>query len=104
MSDYMDLVKEEATAFFKESRTAFLDDAGEHGGKSERPNYLRWIDERGELAGRIETVTASWGLKECQWVQSNTRSKPPPGGDRKSIAFGSFLQDVRHAIKKLAKK
>ncbi len=104
MSDYMDLVKKEATDFFQENRQAFVEDDGEFGGKSGTPNLQRWLDEKGLLAKRIEDVTKGWGLKEFNWVQANTRSKGQQGGDPRSHAYASFLKDVRFVIKKIAKK
>ena len=104
MSDYMDLVKKEATEFLRENHDEFVDDESDFGAKSETPNLLRWMDEKGSLAERIEEVAKNWGLKEFHWVQANTRSKAKQGGDPRSNAFGSFLQDVRFVIKKLAKK
>lgn len=105
MSDYMDLVKKEAADFYREHREEFLEDDGEFGGKSSSPNLLRWLDERGSLAKRVEEITKGWQLKEFNWVHANTRSKNPhAGGDARSNAFASFLTDVRFAIKKLAKK
>ena len=104
MSDYIDLVKKEATDFYQASREEFAGDDGEFGGKSGSPNLLRWLDEKGALAKRIEEVTKGWGLKEFNWVQANTRSKGQQGGDPRSKAYASFLQDVRFAIKKIAKK
>ncbi len=104
MSEYMDLVKKEATDFYRENRPAFLEDDSDFGGNSEAPNLLRWMDEKGALAKRIEEVTSSWRLKEYNWVHANTRNKGQQGGDPRSNAFASFLTDVRHAIKKLAKQ
>ena len=103
MSDYMDLVKKEATAFFQENRQAYVEDDGEFGGKSGTPNLLRWLDEKGLLAKRVEEVTKAWGLKDFNWVQANTRSKGQKGGDPGGRAYASFLKDVRFVIKKIAK-
>ena len=104
MSDYTDLVKSEAERFFKEDYPRFLEDEGEFGSKSDGKNLLRWIDHHGSLASHVQAIGENWGLKEHNWVQANTRSKSPPGGDAANRAFASFLQDVRHAIKKRAKK
>lgn len=103
MSDYRDLVKKEAKAFYDAHQKSFEGDAGEFGGKSSSPNLSRWLDHTGKLTSRVSEVSAKWGTKEYHWVQTNTRSKPTPGGDPRSNAFASFLQDVRMEIKKLAK-
>ena len=103
MSDYKDLVQSEARAFLEKHRQEFLDDEEEFGGKSEKPNFLRWIDRTGTLAARLQEVSKDWGTKEANWVQVNTRTKAQPGGDVKSNAFAYLLQDVRHAIKKLSR-
>jgi hypothetical protein len=103
MSDYRDLVKKEAKAFYDSSRSAFENDPGEFGGKSKLPNLARWIDRQEKLSSRIQEVSAKWGTKEFHWVQANTKNKNVQGGDPRSNAFASFLQDVRHEIKKLSK-
>ena len=102
MSDYRDLVKKEAKAFYEENRKTFDEDAGEFGGKSASPNFARWIDRTEKLASRIGELSGKWGLKEFHWVQANTRNKNPHG-DPRSNSFASFLQDVRMELKKLAK-
>lgn len=104
MSDYRDLVKSEAKSFYEKAQAEFAEDDGDFGGESDRPNLARWIDERGDLADRVETIAAGWTHKDFLWVQTNTRNRPKKGGgDPRSNAFASFLQDVRHEIKKLAK-
>ena len=104
MSDYTKLVRQEAKDFFEAQHPTFLEDAEEFGGKSDRPNLLQWIDRTAALAERVGEVAEQWGLKEYNWVQTNTRSKAKAGGDPSGNAYASFLQDVRHEIKKLAKK
>ncbi len=103
MSDYRELVKKEATAFYDANKKAFEEDAGEFGGKSKVPNLPQWIDRTQKLASRVNEIAAKWATKEFHWVQANTRNRQQPGGDPRSNAFASFLQDVRHEIKKLAK-
>lgn len=104
MSDYQKQVKEEATAFFASVRQEFSEDAEEFGGKSDRPNLARWIDRKEKLAARVEEICSKWTHKDYTWVRSNTRNPSKDGGgDPRSHAFASFLQDVRHEIKKLAK-
>jgi len=103
MSDYRDLVKKEAKTFYESNRSAFENDLGEVGGKSKVPNLSRWIDQAGKLSARIGEISAKWSTKEFHWVQANTRNKNAQGGDPRSNAFASLLQDVRHEIKKLTK-
>ena len=103
MSDYRELVKKEARAFYDNNKKAFEEDDGEFGGKSAQPNFGRWIDRTEKLATRIGEIAAKWGTKELHWVQSNTRQKSAMGGDPRSNSFASLLQDVRMEIKKLAK-
>ena len=104
MSDYMDLVKKEAEEFYDKASSEFAEDAENHGGKSDKPNLMKWVDETDKLSVRVEEVVSKWGHKEYLWVQSNTRNRNKHGGgDKRSNAFASFLQDVRHAVKKLSK-
>jgi len=104
MSDYRELVKKEAKQYYESSREAFEEDSGEFGGNSTSPNLAKWMDRVGALSTRIGEVAAKWGLKEFHWVRANTRNKITQGGDPRSNAFASLLQDVRQEIKKLAKK
>ena len=103
MSDYRELVQKEAKVFYEANRQTYASDGGEFGGKSAAPNLFRWIDRGEKLSARVSEITAKRGTKELHWVQSNTRNKNVQGGDPRSNAFASFLQDVRHEIKKLAK-
>ena len=104
MSDYRKLVKDEAKAFYDAARVEFESDAADFGGKSDTPNFSRWIDETGRLTARIEDISSKWGQKDFLWVRTHTRSAPKGGGgDPKSNAFISFFQDVKSEIKKLAK-
>lgn len=102
MSDYQDLVKKEAKAFYEAQREAYENDTEEFGGKSSSPNLFKWIDRTGKLATRVGEIMEKWGTKELHWVQANTRNKNPHG-DLRSNSFGSLLQDIRHEIKKTAK-
>ncbi len=103
MSDYQKKIKEEAKVFYDSAQTDYAADDGEFGAKSERPNLAMWIDRQGKLADRIQEISSKWSHKEVLWVQSNTRNRSPGGGDPQGHAFASFLKDVRHEIKKLAK-
>ena len=105
MSDYRKMVQKEAVDFLEESLEKYKTDTGEFGGASSLPNLAQWIDAAGTLSSRIEDIAAKWSHRDYLWVESNTRNpSKDAGGDRASKAFVSFLQDVRHAIKKLAKK
>ncbi len=100
----MDLVKKEAKAFYENASQEFAEDDAQFGGKSDAPNLMKWIDESGTLTARVEEIAGTWGHKEFLWVETNTRNKAKHGGgDKRSNAFASFLQDVRHAVKKLSK-
>lgn len=103
MSEYRDLVKKEAKAFYDSNHVAFEADETEFGGKSKVPSLGRWMDKTGKLSARITDLSAKWGTKEVQWVQANTRNKSSGGGDPRSNAFASLLKDVRQEIKKLSK-
>lgn len=103
MSDYKELVKSEAKAYHDKVREAYESDAGEFGGKSSAPNLLKWIDKQESLSARISEISTKWTTKDFHWVQVNTRNKNTPGGDPRSNAFASLLQDVRQELKKIAK-
>lgn len=102
MSDYQELVKKEAKAFFETNHPLFLEDAEEFGGKAEAPSFAKWIDRQGKLSERVTEIMKVWGMKELHWVQANTRNKNPHG-DLRGNSFGSLLQDIRQEVKKLLK-
>ncbi len=104
MSDYTKRIKEEAKTFYKSIRDAFAEDTDNFGGKSDKPNLAMWIDHKENLSRHVQEISAKWSHKDFLWVHSNTRNRNPKvGGDPRSNAFASFLQDVRHEIKKIAK-
>lgn len=104
MNDYKKRVREEARTFYDAAIGEFEQDEGEHGGRSEQPNLARWIDRTGKLSERVREISSGWSHKDILWVRNNTRNRPKDGGgDPKSAAFASFLQDVKHEIKKLVK-
>ena len=103
MSEYRDLARKEAKAYYEANREAFENDTEDFGGGSANRNLAKWMDRTETLSARIADVSAKWGLKEFHWVQANTRNKNTQGGDPRSNAFASFLKDVMHEIKKLAK-
>ena len=101
MSDYRDLIKSEAKKFLAENRPVFEADGEEHGGKSAKPNFARWLDRTGKLNAVVEAISARWGAKDFHWVQVNTRNpNTQGGGDPRSVAFGSFYLDLLHEVKK----
>lgn len=102
MSDYQDLVRKEAKAFYDANHEAFQNDAEEFGGKSTSPNFAKWMDRTEKLSARVGEIAEKWGTKDLHWVQTNTRNKNPHG-DLRSNSFGSFLQDIRQEVKKLLK-
>jgi len=105
MSDYKDLIKKEAKKFFEVNRETFASDTGEHGGKSERPNFAKWLDRTASLNKVVEEIAKKWMHKDLLWVQNNTKNKSPQGGgDLRSNAFGSFYLDLLHEVKKIHKK
>ncbi|HEU5395308.1 MAG TPA: hypothetical protein VFV36_10980 [Candidatus Methylomirabilis sp.] len=104
MSDYRELVKGQAKKFHQENWPVYLADAEEHGGKSPRPNFSKWIDRTTRLNRVIEDQVAQWTHKDYLWVQHNSRNWDPTGGDPRSNAYGSFYRDVLHELKKLSKQ
>jgi len=105
MSDYQKQIKTEAQAFVASAKPDYDGDDGEHGGRSEQPNFAMWIDRTGRLTSRVEEIAAKWSHKEYVWVKSNTRNRPKDGGgDPASLAFVSYFQDLKSEIKKLMKK
>ncbi len=105
MSEYQDLIKREAKKFVEANRPAFVSDEGEHGGKTDRPNFAKWLDRTHKLNGVVEEIASKWAHKDLLWVQSNTRNpNPHGGGDQRSKAFGSFYLDLLHEVKKLFKQ
>jgi hypothetical protein len=104
MSDYRELVKTEAKKFLEANGKEFEGDEGEHGGKSAKPNFAKWLDRTARLNKVVEEIASRWTHKDFLWVQHNTRNwNPGGGGDPRSNAYGSFYLDVLHELKKLRK-
>ena len=103
MNRYHDTIKEEAQKVLKDCAAPFADDAGEHGGKSARPNLALWLDRTGILAKHVEAIAKGWGKKDVLWVNENTRNKIPYGDERDN-AFSAFYKDILLELKKLMRK
>ena len=104
MESYKGLVQSKAKKFFEAHHSEFLQDSSGNGGDSAQPNFMKWVDSTRKLNEVVENIVGGWGLREFQWVKTNTRNTAPKGGDPRSNAFGSFYSDVLHEIKKLKKK
>ena len=104
MSDYQVLVKGEAKKFFERNWKEYDGDVGEHGGKSGKPNFSRWLDHTARLNPVITDIVGKWTHKDFLWVQHSSRNWNPKGGDPRSTAYGTLYLDVLHEVKKLSKK
>lgn len=103
MSDYRDLVREEATAAYESLGPEFTQDAGEHGGASAAPNLGRWLDRTRKLLDRLAATCKDWGKSERMMVTQNSRNAVA-FGDPKEAAYFAFYKDVLAELKKLHKQ
>lgn len=103
MNQYQKTVKEEAKKVYGQCAEDFRNDAAEHGGKSPSPNLSLWLDRTGVLVKHIEKVAQSWGKKDLQWVNENSRHRVNYGDPRDS-AFGAFYKDILFELKRLMKR
>lgn len=103
MSEYKKRVAEEARTFHEKIREEFAADSGEHGGKSDRPNLSKWLDENRKLFTHLDETTKDWGKGEIEEVKAGTRNFLAYG-DPKQNAYFAFHKDVLAELKKRAKK
>ena len=103
MSDYKNLVADEARCFYKGVKDEFAGDSGEHGGKSERPNLSKWLDANRKLFTHLDETTKDWGRGEVDQVKAGSRNFVAYG-DPKQNAYFAMHKDVLAELKKLAKR
>ena len=103
MSDYQKMVKGEAKSFLDEQNPAFESDSEEFGGKSDSPNFAKWLDRTKRLSDRVEGVSKEWSRAEIEMIKASSRNAVQYG-DPREAAFTAFIQDVLHELKKLRKK
>ncbi|HAK97298.1 MAG TPA: hypothetical protein DCM87_20490 [Planctomycetes bacterium] len=103
MEKYHDLVLAEARTFHDQIAARFLADAGEHGGKSNRPNLACWLDGNGLLARHVDKKAQAWTKKDVLLVNESSRHRVPYG-DPHDSAYGAFYKDILLELKKLLKK
>lgn len=102
MSDYRDMVQEEAKAFYEEVRPDYEKDKEEHGGASDRPNLAKWLDRTRRLLDRLDKTSKSWGRSEAAMITQSSRNGVTYG-DPKESAYFAFHKDVLAELKKLRK-
>lgn len=103
MSDYRDLVVEEAKTFLQSVEPEFETDSAGFGGKSESPNFAKWLDESRKLFTRLDEITKSWGRAEAEMVKAGSRNAVAYG-DPKEAAYFAYYKDVLAELKKLRKR
>lgn len=102
MSEYKDMVRDEAKEFFDASYSEFKKDDGEHGGGSDSPNLGKWLDRTRKLFERLDETSKSWGRADAMMITQNSRNSVGYG-DPKESAYFAFYKDVLVELKKLAK-
>lgn len=103
MGEYKKLVAEESKCFFEGVKEEFAADAGEHGGKSDRPNLAKWLDENKKLFTYLDETTQKWGRAEVDQVKISSRNFVSYG-DSKQNAYFALHKDMLAELKKLSKK
>ncbi|MEM7168083.1 MAG: hypothetical protein AAF581_21715 [Planctomycetota bacterium] len=102
-SEYQKMVAEEAKSFLETVASDYDDDKGEFGGKSDAPNFPKWLDRTRKLLDRIDEVSKGWGRLEAQMVAQNSRNAVQFGSPKESAYF-AYHKDVMQELKKLRKK
>ncbi|MGE3166474.1 MAG: hypothetical protein AB7O52_16360 [Planctomycetota bacterium] len=102
MNDYQKMVKQEAQSFYDEAMPQFQEDAGEHGGRSDKPNLTLWLDRTRRLFERLDGIAKGWGRAESAMVNQSSRNSVS-FGDPKESAYFAFYKDVLAELKKLRK-
>ena len=103
MKNYRAWVKDEGRRFIAAVQDDFGADAEEHGGKSGRPNLLRWAEERGQLVEHAQEIAKSWSLTDVQFVNSNSPSRAQQAVG-KGQALDAFVRDLARVVNQAWKR
>lgn len=103
MKNYKAWVKDEGRRFIAAVRGDFDADSGEHGGASDRPNLVRWAEERGRLVAHAQEIATRWSLGDVQFVNSNSPSREPQAVG-KGQALDAFVRDLARVVKQASKR
>ena len=103
MKNYKVWVKEQGQKFLAEVGAAFEADAGEHGGKSERPDFSAWADAHDHFVRFAAACGESWSSAEVTLINHAS-----PNRDQKAIskaqAIDAFVRDLSRVVKQLRKR
>ena len=102
MSDYQEMVREEAKALFDKAYPIYQGDSEEHGGKCSSPNLSKWLDRTRMLFGRLDELKKDWTRADAEMIKNNSRNSVPYGDPIESAYFACY-KDIMKELKKLRK-
>ena len=102
LSEYQKMVREEARTFNQDAGPQFDTDGEEHGGKSEKPNFAKWLDRTRKLFAHLDNLSKSWTRAEVEMVKQSSKNAVPYGNPKESAYF-AFHKDLSLELKKIRK-
>jgi len=103
MKNYKSWVKEEGRKFIEAVKPEFEADAGEHGGGSDEPSFMEWVEEHDHLVRHAREVGEGWSLADVNFVNSNSPNKEDQAVSR-GQAIDAFVRDLSRVVKQIWKK
>lgn len=103
MKNYKQWVKEQGSRFIESVRAEYDADSGSHGGGSDDPDFLDWVDDHDHLVQYATEVGESWSLAEINFVNSNSPNREDQAVS-KHQAVDAFVRDISRVVKQLWKK
>ena len=103
MKNYRNWVKEAGKRFVDQVVEEFNQDAGEHGGASDQPDFVAWLDVHDKLVAHATEVGESWSLADVHFVNSNSPNKEDQAVS-KSQAIDAFVRDLSRVVKQIWKR
>ena len=92
MKNYKAWVKEQGRKFLEEVGATFDADGGEHGGKSERPDFTAWADAHDHFVRFAAAQAESWSLADVNLVNHHSLEA------RKQLSAFGVCQQQRQAL------
>ncbi len=103
MKNYQKFMTDQARAFYEAQAGKFEKDKKAPGGASDKPDFVKWLDQTGSLVAHAQQVSADWDKRTILSVAGQTRHKSQFGGAQEKAVEG-FFQDLMHEVKRLHKK
>lgn len=103
MKNYKAWVKEQGRKFLDEVGEKFEADCGEHGGKSDDPDFTSWADAHDHFVRFAAAQAEAWSLSDVNFVNHHS-----PNRDQKAVskdqAIDAFVRDLTRVARQIRKR